>query len=300
MAGTVKPAATVALRRQQQGYLVSSLKRLLQTPQGIIGLAIVLSLILLAVAAGGVAPYDPYAQDYGAVLKAPSIAHWMGTDNMGRDLLSRVIYGSRISLQVGLVSVGLAAIAGVLMGLAAGYWAGAVDEVLMRLMDALYSFPAVLLALAITAALGPGIGNIIVAIAIVYTPPFARLTRAQVLSVREMEFVTAARSIGVQPWRIIGLHIWPNTVAPIIVQVSLSVSLAMIVEASLSFLGLGAQPPTATWGEMLRTGYRFLERAPWMSFFPGAAIFVTVLGLNFLGDGLRMALDPRLMQRRQG
>jgi len=263
----------------------------------VLGLIIVLALILAAITAPILAPHDPYEQDYTAVLQPPSSKHPMGTDNLGRDVLSRVIFGSRVSLQVGLIAVGLATVVGVTVGLVSGYWRGALDEVLMRIMDALYSFPAVLLALAITAALGPGIGNAMVAIGIVYIPLFARLARGQVLQVREFDFVMATRSIGASDARIITRHIFPNILAPIIVQASLSVAMAIIVEASLSFLGLGVQPPTATWGGMLRIGYRFLERAPWLALYPGLAIFVTVLGLNFLGDGLRVALDPRLLQR---
>lgn len=279
------------------GQVLGSIRRLLRVRLAIFGVIITLGLILVALAAPLVAPHDPNVQDYSSVLQPPSSLYPLGTDNLGRDVLSRIIYGSRVSLQVGLVAVGLATFAGVIVGLVAGYWRGAADEVLMRIMDALYSFPAVLLALAITAALGPGLGNAMIAIGIVYIPLFARLTRGQVLQVREFEFVTATRAIGATDLRIIGRHIFPNIVAPVIVQASLSVSLAIIVEASLSFLGLGVQPPTATWGGMLRIGYRFLERAPWLALYPGAAIFVTVLGLNLLGDGLRVALDPRLLQR---
>jgi peptide/nickel transport system permease protein len=264
------------------------------------GLAVLALLIFLALAADLVAPYDPIKQDYAKVLLAPSLAHPFGTDDLGRDLLSRVIHGARVSLQVGLVAVGIATVAGVIIGLAAGYWAGKVDEVLMRFTDALYSFPAIILALAITAALGPGIVNAMIAIGIVYIQPFARLVRGQALSVRERDFVTAAQVLGARPYRVMVRHIWPNVTAPIIVQASLNVSFAIIVEATLSFLGVGVRPPTPSWGSMLYNGYQYLELAPWLSIFPGAAIFVSVLGLNFLGDGLRVALDPRLRQRGQG
>ena len=253
--------------------------------------------MILAIGADVIAPYDPLQLDYAAVLEAPSRSHLMGTDNLGRDVLSRVIHGSRISVQVGLVAVGLATLAGSILGLVAGYGGRMVDEVLMRITDALYSFPALILALAITAALGPSIVNAMIAIGIVYTPPFARLVRAQMLSVREWDFVSAATALGADPVRIMVRHIWPNITAPIIVQASLSVSLAIIVEASLSFLGVGVRPPAPSWGSSLYVGYQYLETAPWISLCPGAAIFVTVLGLNLLGDGLREALDPRLRRR---
>ncbi len=276
------------------------LGRLLGVRLAGLGLAIVLGLLLLALTADVISPYDPFYQDYGAILQAPSLAHPMGTDNMGRDVLSRVIHGSRVSLEVGLVSVGLALVAGVVIGLLAGYWSGWVDEVLMRVIDAIWSFPALLLALAITAALGQSIGNAMIAIGVVYTPAFARLVRAQTLSVREREFVQAAWVIGASPVRIMIRHIWPNVTAPVIVQASLYVSFAIITEASLSFLGVGVRPPTAAWGSMLRDGYRYLDTALWLPFFPGLAIFLTVLGLNLLGDGLRVMLDPKLRIRGEG
>jgi len=261
------------------------------------GLLVFVMLCLAAISADVVAPCRPSHQDYAAVLAPPSAAHWMGTDEMGRDVLSRVLHGSRVSLAVGLLSVLLSAAAGVALGLVAGFYGGWLDETLMRLVDAVYSFPALLLALAIAAALGPSLFNAVVAIAVVYTPSFARLVRGQALTVRERDFVAAVRALGGGPMRILLRHIWPNVTAPIIVQASLSVSFAIITEAALSFLGVGVRPPTATWGSMLRNGYPYMERAPWLAFFPGAAIFVTVLGLNFLGDGLRGALDPRLRRR---
>jgi peptide/nickel transport system permease protein len=261
------------------------------------GLFVFVALCLAAATADVVAPYRPSSQDYSAVLARPSASHWMGTDEMGRDVLSRVLHGSRVSLAVGLLSVLLSVAAGVIIGLCAGFRGGWIDEALMRLVDAVYSFPALLLALAIAAALGPSLFNAVVAIAVVYTPSFARLVRGQVLTVRERDFVSAVRALGGGPVRIVWRHIWPNVTAPIIVQASLSVSFAIITEAALSFLGVGVRPPTAAWGSMLRNGYPYMERAAWLAFFPGAAIFVTVLGLNFLGDGLRVALDPRLRRR---
>lgn len=276
------------------------LGRLLRVRLAGLGLAIAVGLIFLAAAADVISPYDPSHQNYAAVLQAPSLSHPMGTDDLGRDVLSRIIHGSRISLLVGLVSVGLAILVGVSIGFAAGYRTGWLDEVLMRVIDAIWSFPALLLALAITAALGQSIGNAMIAIGIVFTPAFARLVRAQTLSVREMDFVAAARVNGATPARIMLRHIWPNVTSPVIVQASLYVSFAIITEASLSFLGVGVQPPTPAWGSMLRAGYRYLNTAFWLPFFPGVAIFVTVLGLNLLGDGLRVVLDPRLRIRGEG
>lgn len=278
----------------------SVLRRILRVRLAGLGLAVLALLIAVALAADFLAPYDPLAQDYAAVLKPPSPAHLLGTDDLGRDILARIIFGSRVSLQVGLVSVGIATVAGIIIGLLAGYWGGKVDNVLMRITDGIYSFPALILALAITAALGPGIRNAMIAIGVVYIPPFARLVRAEALSIREREFVQAARALGGGHLRIMVSHIWPNVTAPIIVQASLSVSFAIIVEASLSFLGVGVRPPTPSWGSMLYRGYQYLEMAPWLSLFPGAAIFITVLGLNLLGDGVRMALDPKLRDLGEG
>ncbi len=275
-------------------------QRLLQTRLAGFGLVVVSTLILAALLADVVSPYDPIAQDYANVLSDPSLQHPFGTDDLGRDVLSRIIHGARVSLQVGLVAVGIATVAGVIIGLLAGFFAGLVDEVLMRFTDALYAFPSIILALAITAALGPGIVNAMIAIGIVYIPPLARLVRGQALSVRERDFVMAARVLGASNGRLMWQHIWPNVTAPIIVQASLNVSFAIIVEATLSFLGVGVRPPTPSWGSMLYNGYQYLEMAPWLSIFPGAAIFISVLGLNFVGDALRIALDPRLRQRGVG
>lgn len=273
------------------------LRRVLETRLAWTGILVWVVLILMALTADFIAPYDPTALDYGAVLSPPSLAHLLGTDDLGRDVLSNLIHGSRISLQVGLVSVGLATVLGVLLGLLAGYWGGWADDALMRLVDAFFAFPTLVLALAITAALGPSLSNVMIAVGIVNTPAFARLVRGQVLSVRERDYVIAATVVGVSHGRILRRHIWPNVTAPLIVQASLNIAGAILSEASLSFLGMGAPPPTPSWGAMLKNGYGYLEQAPWTSFFPGAAIFITVLGLNFLGDGLRMALDPRLWQR---
>jgi len=226
-------------------------------------------------------------------LRSPSSAHGFGTDELGRDVLSRVILAARVSVQVSLVSVGLALLAGVTIGLLSGFYGRWVDAVGMRSMDVIFSFPVMLLALAIVAMLGPGLVPAMLAIAIVYTPFFARITRASVLTVREETYIRAARSIGAGDARILRLHVLPNVMAPIIVQTSLSLAFAILTEAALSFLGLGVQPPQPSWGRMLFDGRGFLSEAWWMAVFPGLAIFVTVLALNLIGDAMRDALDPR-------
>jgi peptide/nickel transport system permease protein len=269
-------------------------RRLVSVPLAWFGLVVLFGMLFLAATADVLTPYDPNAQTYTQVLRPPNADHPLGTDEIGRDVYSRVVYSTRVSLEIGLISVGIGLVAGTLTGLAAGYVGGLLDEGLMRVMDGLWAFPPLILALAITAALGQGIVNTMIAIGLVSIPAFARLTRAQALSVREQDFIAAARVGGAGPWRIMLRHVWPNVTAPIIVQASLLVAGAIITEASLSFLGLGVRPPTASWGSMLRTGYQFLATAPWLSLAPGVAMFIAVLGLNLLGDALRQALDPRL------
>jgi peptide/nickel transport system permease protein len=261
----------------------------------------VLVLVLaMAVLAPVLSPYDPAKQDLNGFLAPPGPQHLLGTDNNGRDVLSRVIWGTRISLIAGLVSVAIAVVAGCAVGLVAGYWGGGIDGFLMRFIDAVLSFPALVLALALGAVLGAGLGGVLVALGVVYTPTFARLMRGQVLTIRTREYVYAARVIGGADWWILARHILPNAATPIIVQASLSIGFAILAEASLSFLGLGVQPPEPSWGSMINVGRGYLQQAPWMVFGPGAALFVTVLGLNFLGDGVRDALDPRLKPRASG
>jgi len=261
---------------------------------------VVVALVLfVALSADVIAPYNPDQAQQAGVLTAPAFAHWLGTDQLGRDVLSRIIHGARTSVQAGVVSVGFALLAGVSIGLLAGYHGGWIDDVLVLLVDALWSFPTLVLALAIAASLGPGLTNAMLAIGVVFTPIFARLVRGQTLSVRERDFVVAARALGAGPGRIMLRHIWPNVTAPIIVQTSLLVASAIVVEAALSFLGLGIEPPTSSWGSMLKAGYQYMQQAPWLSFAPGTAIFVTVLAFNLLGDGLRRGLDPRLRQQGQ-
>jgi peptide/nickel transport system permease protein len=269
-------------------------REFLRVRGAVFGLGVLLALLLLAAGADYLAPYDAIAQSYTDVLQPPSPRHLFGTDDLGRDILSRVIFGSRVSLEVGLISVIVALVGGVPLGLAAGYLRGMVDDLVMRVMDAVSAFPALVLALAITAALGMGIGNAMLAIGLVHVPLFARLARGQALTLRERDFVLAARALGASGPRIMARHVWPNLTATIIVQASLAITTAIITEASLSFLGLSIRPPTPSWGAMLSQGYQYLETAPWLAAASGAAIFITVLGLNFLGDGIRAALDPRM------
>ena len=295
-AATATPAAIPAPRvRGRPGP--AWLGRVLRSRLALPALVVLCGVVVCAVAAPVAAPHDPYFQDYASVLEPPSAAHLMGTDDIGRDVLSRVIYGARVSVSVGLVAVALALLIGVPLGLVAAYGRGWLDDVIMRIMDAIASFPALVLALGITAALRPGLLNVMVAIGVVYTPMFARLARGEALSLREREYITAARVVGAGALRVIRLHIWPNATAPIIVLASLRVASAIITEAGLSFLGAGVPPPTPSWGAMLRASYQYTETAPWLAIFPGVAIFLTVLATNIVGDALRSALDPRMQGR---
>ena len=254
---------------------------------------VVLGFVVLAGLFGGMlAPYGVNATNIGDRLQPPSGEHWFGTDELGRDVFSRVLAAAGVSLRVGVVAVAISLVAGVAIGLLAGYYGRFVDDALMRLMDMLFAFPAVLLAIAILAVLGSGVENAMIAIGVVYTPIFARVTRAGVLAVREEVYVRAARSVGAGDLRIMGVHVLPNVAGPIIVQTSLSLAFAILSEAALSFLGLGVQPPAPSWGRMLFDGRDFIQQAWWMGLFPGAAIFLTVLSFNIVGDALRDALDP--------
>lgn len=276
---------------------VAFIRRVVRVRGAGFGLAAVLFVLLVALLAGQLSPYDPVAQDSGAILAGPSGAHLLGADELGRDVLSRLIWGARPSLEAGAISVSLALLLGIPMGLLAGYFGKWVDQVLMRLADALWSFPGLVLALAVESILGTGLVNAMVAIGVVYAPVFARLVQAQTLSAKEEEYVTAARSVGAGSVRIMVKHIWPNLVAPVAVQASMMLGQAIIFEAALSFLGLGVPPPDPAWGSMLRTAYQYMQLDPWYSLFPGTAIFMTVLGFNLLGDGIRQALDPRMRNR---
>jgi peptide/nickel transport system permease protein len=258
------------------------------------GAAVTLTAVLAGAAAPLLAPYDPLKQNLSNTLARPGRTHLLGSDNVGRDVLSRLIWGTRISLVAGVVAVAMASVAGSLIGLLAGYSGGRIDNLAMRLMDAVLSFPPLVLALALGAVLGADLTGVLIALGVVYTPTFARLMRGQVLAIRGREYIEAARALGAPGWSIAWRHVVPNAATPIVVQASLSVGFAILAEASLSFLGLGVQPPEASWGSMINAGRGYLRQAPWIVFGPGAALFVTVLGLNFLGDAVRDALDPRL------
>jgi peptide/nickel transport system permease protein len=269
-------------------------RRFARNRGAVFGLAVLLVIVALSVFAPVLAPYDPLAQGVGPTLQGPSPAHWAGTDSFGRDMLSRIVFGARIALVVGVVSVVIAMAIGVTLGLAAGYYGGWLDIVVMRLMDALFAFPIIILAIAMMAIMGFGVLNVIIAVAVGFIAPFARVTRADVLAVKEEPYIEAARLAGVSGPAIIFGHVLPNVMAPIIVQAALRVSGAIITEAGLSFLGLGPPPPTPVWGSMIAEGRNFIVMAPHVSTFPGIALMLAIVGLNLLGDGLRDTLDPRL------
>ncbi|MED1914608.1 ABC transporter permease [Brevibacillus sp. DP1.3A] len=268
--------------------------KFLRNGLGVIGAVIILGLILVAIFAPLIAPFDPNAQDYNKILMSPDGEHLFGTDDLGRDIFSRVVYGARISIQAALISVGIAMLIGVPIGLLSGYYRGFWDEwIVMRSVDAMQAFPFLILALAISAVLGSGFGNAMLAIGIGFAPAFIRITRGQVLTLRNMEYIQAARSVGVKDARIIFRHILPNAMNPIVIQATLAMASGIIAEASLSYLGLGVQPPTPSWGSMLNQAQTLMSVAPYATFYPGIAIFLVVLGFNLLGDGLQQVLDPR-------
>ena len=263
----------------------------------VFGAGIVVAMVLLAAFAGVVTPYDPTEMKVADALKAPSAAHPFGTDRFGRDVLSRTIHGSRIALGVAISSIALAFVVGTLLGLIGGYVGGWPDLAIGRAMDILFSFPTLILAIGIAAMLGPGLDNAALAIAVVYAPLFSRVARGPVIAERGKEYVAAALGLGAGSFRVVFRHILPNVLAPLIVQVSVSLAYAILTEAALSYLGLGTQPPAPSWGTMLNEGRTYLETAPWMSVVPGVAIMLAVLGFNLLGDGLRAILDPQLRGR---
>ena len=267
--------------------------RLQRRPSALIGLAVVIGFILLAIFAPYISPQDPIATSWGAIRKAPSAAHWFGTDEIGRDVLSRVIWGTQASLMAGVISVSISLLIGVPIGLLAGFVGGAVDAIISRITDAFLACPFLILAIALAAFLGPSLTNAMVAIGISAAPIFVRLTRGQVIQIKVEDYVEAARSVGNPPWRIALVHILPNILPPLLVQTTLAIAAAVIAEASLSFLGLGQQPPAPSWGSMLNTAKNYIEQAPWMAIWPGISIFLLVLSFNLFGDGLRDALDPR-------
>lgn len=273
-------------------------RRLKRNKMAILGLIILIILVLLAVFADVIANYDNVVikQNLAHRLQGPSAAHWLGTDEFGRDIFARLVHGTRVSLQVGIVAVGISIVIGGILGAVAGYYGGKLDNTIMRIMDIFLAVPSILLAIAIVSALGPSIINLMLAISISSVPSYARIVRASVLSIRDQEFIEAAKAIGASNTRIIFRHIIPNSLAPVIVQATLGVASAILSTAGLSFIGLGIQPPAPEWGSMLSGGRQYLRYAWWVTTFPGVAIMITILSLNLLGDGLRDALDPRLKQ----
>jgi len=288
---------TAARTRRQSGgsrKRATFASRMLRTPVAVVGVVIVVTYIVAAALAPVFSPADPLRMQPQALLAPPGGGHPFGTDQFGRDVLARLLYGSRTSLAVALASVAVALLAGGVAGVFSGYYGGTLDNVLMRAMDVIFAFPAVLLAITIMAVAGTAVSTIVLAIGVVYTPQFARVTRASALELRGLEFIEAATALGASTRRILSRHVLPNISAPLIVQTSLSLSFAILTESALSFLGLGTQPPTPSWGNMLAEARRFMVTAPWTAVFPGAAIALIVLGFNLLGDGLRDLLDPRL------
>jgi peptide/nickel transport system permease protein len=267
-------------------------RRLRRTPGALIGTAVVLLIVVAAVFAPLLAHIDPLAQNLARSKSPPSLAHFMGTDALGRDIFARILYGARISIRIGFVAVGLAITAGTLIGLVAGYARGRVENALMGAMDVMLAFPSIILAIGITTILGPSINNLMLAVGIVYIPQYARLARSSVLAVKELEFVEAARALGSPVWAILARHILPNILAPLLVQATLGIATAELEAAGLSYLGLGARPPAPEWGAMLNDARDYWLSAPWALIFPGISITALVLGFNLLGDGLRDALDP--------
>jgi peptide/nickel transport system permease protein len=268
-------------------------RRIVRRPAAALAGLVVAAFIAIALGASHIAPYNPIATDFAAVRKAPSAAHLLGTDEVGRDVLSRVIWGARASLTAGLIPVAIAVVVSIPLGLLSGYAGGWTDDLIMRVADAVLAIPFLIVAIALAAFLGPSLVNAMIAIGIATLPTFVRLSRGTVLAVKTEEFVEAARALGGSPLRIATRHVLPNMLPPLAIQSSLTVAAAIIAEASLSFLGLGQQPPAPSWGSMLNSAQRYLSQAPWMAIYPGLAIFGVVVALNVLGDGLRDALDPR-------
>ncbi len=289
----VLPIDAVPVQKAEAGPWRRGWRRLKRRRAAVIALGVVVMFVLLAVFAPWIAPQDPIATSWSEIRKAPSAAHWFGTDEIGRDVLSRIVWGTRASLLAGVVSVSISLMLGVPIGLAAGFIGGFVDGLISRITDAFLACPFLILAIALAAFLGPSLSNAMIAIGVSATPVFVRLTRAQVLNVKVEDYIEAARAVGNPPWRVAWRHVMPNVLAPLIVQATLAIAAAVIAEASLSFLGLGQQPPAPSWGSMLNTAKDYVDNAPWMAIWPGLSIFLLVLSFNLVGDGLRDAFDPR-------
>ncbi len=273
------------------------IKRLLNNKSALIGGCIVIIIIICALLATKISPYDPYIMDMSKRLLPPGNGHLLGTDQFGRDLLTRIIYGARVSLKVGTIAVGIAASIGVTMGLISGFYGGAVDRIIMGLVDIFLAFPLILLAIAFVAALGPSVNSVMIALGLVYWTRYARVVRSSVLAIKEEEYVLAAITTGASNFRILFSYILPNCLAPVIVIATQGLGTAIISESTLSFLGLGVQPPTASWGSTLSFGLKFIRDTPYLSIYPGLAIMITVLGFNLFGNGLRDVTDPKLSRK---
>ena len=291
MSATTATGAATAARIDSPGR--RALRKLLRRKAAVFGLVVVTLFVLVAVLAPWIAPYDPVKTSWTAIRKAPSALHWFGTDENGRDIFSRIVHGASASLRAGVISVSIAVALGVPIGLLAGYRGGWIDALISRVTDAMLACPFLILAIAMAAFLGPSLRNAMIAIGISATPIFVRLARGATMATMVEDYVEAARAVGNPRWRIALRHVLPNIVPPVLVQATLAIAMAIIAEASLSFLGLGQQPPAPSWGSMLNAAQRFLGQAPWMAVFPGLSIFVVVLAFNLLGDGLRDALDPK-------
>lgn len=291
MSAEAATAAITAARIDSPGRRAA--RRLLRRKAAVFGLCVVTVFVLVAVLAPWIAPYDPVKTSWTAIRKAPSALHWFGTDENGRDILSRIVHGASASLRAGVISVSIAVALGVPIGLLAGYRGGWIDAIISRVTDAMLACPFLILAIAMAAFLGPSLRNAMIAIGISATPIFVRLARGATMATMVEDYVEAARAVGNPRWRIALRHVLPNIVPPVLVQATLAIAMAIIAEASLSFLGLGQQPPAPSWGSMLNAAQRFLSQAPWMAIFPGLSIFIVVLAFNLLGDGLRDALDPK-------
>lgn len=300
-AGDLRQASPVALagerRARRRSGVAEFWRALSKTTPGKLGGALILLLLLVALLAPVIAPYAPLKIDIPHRLNGPSRLHFFGTDDIGRDVLSRVLYGSRISLRVGVISVAIGLLLGVTLGMLSGFYGGVVDMLIMRLIDILLAFPGFLLALAIIAMLGPSLTNAMIAVGLGETPGFARLVRGSVLAVKGQDYIMAERVLGASNWRVMWQGVLPNVLSPIVVLATLEFPVAILAAASLSFLGLGAQPPSPEWGAMLVSGRTYITTAPWLINFPGLAIFLTVLGFNLFGNAVRDALDPRLRQK---
>jgi peptide/nickel transport system permease protein len=293
MSDAVLGAIPITASEKLESPARRALRRLLRRKGAVVGLVVIAMFIVLAVFAPLLSPYDPIATSWTLVRKPPSAQHWFGTDELGRDIFGRVIYGARASLTAGVISVGIALLIGVPLGLLSGYRGGFIDALISRITDAMLACPFLILAIALAAFLGPSLGNAMIAIGISTTPRFVRLTRGQVMNVKVEDYIEAARAMGNPRWRIALFHIMPNIMPALLVQATLSIAAAIIAEAALSFLGLGQQPPDPSWGSMLNAAQRFLSNAPWMAVWPGLAIFLVVLSFNLVGDGMHDALDPR-------